>query len=160
MIIISIVCVVKFTGMSSYIEGGVYRRRKIKPKPRPKPFMEENKEPIRTAEDESDEETQPVDKEQSVPLLLNKEDTTKNASQTTIAEGTTKHILIIREDDDSGISETASEELGVLTEPPRVSVSEQKEGFLSVIVQIFIPYIIAGFGMMSAGFLLDYVQVH
>lgn len=142
---------------SSTTEGVVYLRKR-----KPKAFMDDNKEAKTPPQDDSDEEIQLTTdrEEQSVPLLLNKENTTK-ATTSQAQQGSAKHILIIHEEDgDSGISETASEELSVLTEPPRGSVSEEHEGFISVIVQIFIPYIIAGFGMMSAGFLLDYVQVN
>lgn len=36
----------------------------------------------------------------------------------------------------------------------------QKEKLRDILVQVFIPFMIAGFGMMAAGLLLDAVQVH
>ena len=35
----------------------------------------------------------------------------------------------------------------------------ENEASWSIGLQVFIPYVIAGFGMVSAGLLLDYVQV-
>ena len=61
---------------------------------------------------------------------------------------------------DSGISEPAEEHLLRQTEPtpdgPRVV---KKERIISIFIQVFIPFLIAGFGMMAAGLLLDAVQV-
>ena len=34
------------------------------------------------------------------------------------------------------------------------------ETYLSLTLQIFVPFVIAGFGMVGAGLLLDYVQVY
>ena len=43
---------------------------------------------------------------------------------------------------------------------PSVSVIEQsEETSLSIILQVTLPYIIAGFGMVLAGMVLDIVQV-
>lgn len=73
-----------------------------------------------------------------------------------------------RDDGDSGISEAAEEHL-----LPRGSGARGREGgapapeyangkketILETLIQIFIPFMIAGFGMMAAGLLLDTVQV-
>lgn len=70
-----------------------------------------------------------------------------------------------RDDGDSGISETAVEERLL----PRGSKESgghapdygnmKKESVLETLIQVFIPFMIAGFGMMAAGLLLDEVQV-
>ena len=76
--------------------------------------------------------------------------------------GTTfKHVVVIPDghEDDSGISESASEESSLMTETPKGGDKEAKEGWASVVLQIFVPYLIAGVGMMLAGMLLDHVQV-
>lgn len=76
-----------------------------------------------------------------------------------------------RDDGDSGISETAAEEhllpRGIRREEgggggggsaPEY-VNGKKETVLETLIQVFIPFMIAGFGMMAAGLLLDEVQV-
>lgn len=73
-----------------------------------------------------------------------------------------------RDDGDSGISETAEEHL--LPRGNRAGGREggapapeyakrKKETILETLIQVFIPFMIAGFGMMAAGLLLDTVQV-
>ena len=57
-------------------------------------------------------------------------------------------------DQDSGIS--CEDHLLKDTEYPR---GPQKEKLRDVVVQVFIPFMIAGLGMMAAGLLLDTVQV-
>lgn len=37
--------------------------------------------------------------------------------------------------------------------------SENKETYFSIAIQVFIPFLIAGFGMVGAGLVLDLVQV-
>ncbi len=126
------------------IGGGLYQRKN-------KLMVEE--ETRIGLQDESDDETTVLKCDQNVPLLSEELPTTTS--------GTMKHVLVIRDDIDSGISESASEESSILKELPNGSdqPSVKKESLISVIVQIFFPYLIAGFGMMLAGFLLDYVQV-
>ena len=69
-----------------------------------------------------------------------------------------------RDDGDSGISETAVEErllpaaAGEGGRAPEF-VHTKKETVLETLIQVFIPFMIAGFGMMAAGLLLDAVQV-
>ena len=61
-------------------------------------------------------------------------------------------------EDDSGISEATEEHLLVESrEEPRAE--PRKETMWHVAIQVFIPFLIAGFGMMAAGLLLDKVQV-
>ena len=68
-----------------------------------------------------------------------------------------------RDDGDSGISVTAAEERLL----PRGKEEEggsspeygKRESILETLIQVFIPFMIAGFGMMAAGLLLDKVQV-
>ena len=69
-----------------------------------------------------------------------------------------------RDDGDSGISVTAAEERLL----PRGGKEEgggssleygKRESILETLIQVFIPFMIAGFGMMAAGLLLDKVQV-
>ena len=55
---------------------------------------------------------------------------------------------------DSGISDAAEEQL-----LPEEADKERKENLLSICLQVFLPFMIAGFGMMLAGLLLDAVQV-
>ena len=43
--------------------------------------------------------------------------------------------------------------------PDEAAKTDEDEPAWSIGLQVFIPYIIAGFGMVSAGLLLDYVQV-
>lgn len=69
-----------------------------------------------------------------------------------------------KDDGDSGISETAEE---YLLPGPRdregggggAPANGKKETVLETLIQVFIPFMIAGFGMMAAGLLLDRVQV-
>ena len=69
-----------------------------------------------------------------------------------------------RDDGDSGISETAVEErllpsaAAEASEAPAFS-NTKKETVLETLIQVFIPFMISGFGMMAAGLLLDTVQV-
>lgn len=39
------------------------------------------------------------------------------------------------------------------------SNDQSKETYLSIAIQVFIPFLIAGFGMVGAGLVLDLVQV-
>lgn len=73
-----------------------------------------------------------------------------------------------RDDGDSGISETTAVEERLLphfegADTTRERVPEygsaKKETILETLIQVFIPFMIAGFGMMAAGLLLDTVQV-
>jgi hypothetical protein len=71
-----------------------------------------------------------------------------------------------RDDGDSGISETAVEErllppaspAGTADKGLEYGGSGKKESILETLIQVFIPFMIAGFGMMAAGLLLDAVQ--
>ncbi len=62
-------------------------------------------------------------------------------------------MVTIVSEADSGVSELAEEDAQSLARPRR-------EKLCSVLVQVAIPFIIAGFGMMAAGLLLDAVQVY
>ena len=79
-----------------------------------------------------------------------------------------------RDEGDSGISETTAEEYLLSSRTgsgggPRGSGggggapdygNGKRETALETLIQVFIPFMIAGFGMMAAGLLLDEVQVH
>lgn len=72
-------------------------------------------------------------------------------------------------EDDSGISESSSENSALIAtatfpgsgvaEKPEAEEGGKKERLLMVGLQVFFPFLIAGFGTMLAGMLLDYVQV-
>ena len=69
-----------------------------------------------------------------------------------------------KDDGDSGISEAAEEHLlpGARDREGGgggTPTSGKKETILETLIQVFIPFMIAGFGMMAAGLLLDKVQV-
>ena len=82
---------------------------------------------------------------------------------TTIHNGKIKHVVLIEtspQDEDSGISESASEESILVSEDHKEDVTiKDKDGLCRRFFQIFFPFLIAGAGMMLAGMLLDYVQV-
>ena len=61
------------------------------------------------------------------------------------------------EDDDSGISELPYGHEEHLLDLPRRRM--KRETLWDVCIQVFIPFMIAGFGMLAAGLLLDTVQV-
>ena len=64
------------------------------------------------------------------------------------------------DDNDSGISESNSEESKLASEDAHSNNLNQHEvGLCRTFFQIFFPFLIAGGGMMLAGMLLDYVQV-
>ncbi|CAI7993975.1 Solute carrier family 41 member 1 [Geodia barretti] len=71
-----------------------------------------------------------------------------------------------RDDGDSGISETTAVEERLLPtreseareRAPEYGHTPNKETVLETLIQVFIPFMIAGFGMMAAGLLLDKVQ--
>ena len=73
-----------------------------------------------------------------------------------------------RDGGDSGISETTAVEERLLPTggsearetAPEYGHTTKKETVLETLIQIFIPFMIAGFGMMAAGLLLDKVQVN
>ena len=74
-----------------------------------------------------------------------------------------------KDDGDSGISETTAVEERLLPSRGGPETSERapeyghavkKETVLETLIQVFIPFMIAGFGMMAAGLLLDKVQVN
>ena len=66
-------------------------------------------------------------------------------------------------EEDSGISETSDiSPLITITSTPTVREDgggTKKERLLMVVLQVFFPFLVAGFGTMFAGMLLDYVQV-
>ena len=71
-----------------------------------------------------------------------------------------KHIVLVEVDDDSGISDSAAiEETALIDTETHVEPVTEREGVVALILQVFIPFLIAGFGMMMAGMLLDHVQV-
>ena len=59
-------------------------------------------------------------------------------------------------EEDSGISEAPEDHLL----PDSRDVEPRKETMWHIAIQVFIPFLIAGFGMMTAGLLLDKVQVN
>ena len=76
--------------------------------------------------------------------------------------GKIKQVVLIEtspQDEDSGISESASEELTLVLEGHKDVTIKDKDGLCRRFLQIFFPFLIAGAGMMLAGMLLDYVQV-
>ena len=62
-------------------------------------------------------------------------------------------------EDDSGISEAPEDQLLANSRAAENEVKPRKESTWHVAIQVFIPFLIAGFGMMTAGLLLDKVQV-
>lgn len=67
-------------------------------------------------------------------------------------------------EEDSGISEATEDHLLAGTDSRSREVDTgrsepRKETLWHVAIQVFIPFLIAGFGMMAAGLLLDSVQV-
>ena len=69
-------------------------------------------------------------------------------------------------EEDSGISESSSDHSPLIsvtfvpTENEQGQGEGKKERLLMVAVQVFLPFLVAGFGTMFAGMLLDYVQVY
>ena len=85
-------------------------------------------------------------------------------------QGYRERVVILTEHDerdgeeDSGISEAAEEHLLAADSTRDTSnqagrIEPRKETIWHVAIQVFIPFLIAGFGMMAAGLLLDKVQV-
>ena len=81
-------------------------------------------------------------------------------------QGYRERVVILTEheerdaEEDSGISEAMEEHLladSREADPSRIE--PRKETMWHVAIQVFIPFLIAGFGMMAAGLLLDKVQV-
>ena len=64
----------------------------------------------------------------------------------------TAPLLLSQDDDDHTINKSEGS-------PEVKIVSEDDESALSIGLQVFIPYIIAGFGTVGAGMVLDIVQV-
>ena len=62
-------------------------------------------------------------------------------------------------DDDSGVSELGGEDHPLSGDVPPRHRKTGKETVCSILTQVAIPFVIAGFGMMAAGLLLDAVQV-
>ena len=60
---------------------------------------------------------------------------------------------------DSGISEPAEEHLLPQLQEGPPGGTDKREHICSICIQVFIPFLIAGFGMLAAGLLLDAVQV-
>lgn len=60
-------------------------------------------------------------------------------------------------DNDSGISEVSGEDHSL--DMVFGQVQRKEETVCSILMQVAIPFVIAGFGMMAAGLLLDTVQV-
>ena len=81
------------------------------------------------------------------------------------------HIVLEEKatEDDSGISESSCESSALVatatyaesgpSDLPESDDGGKKERLLMVGLQVFFPFLIAGFGTMMAGMLLDYVQV-
>ena len=78
-------------------------------------------------------------------------------------QGYRERVVILTEhedrdgEEDSGISEATEEHL--LVEVDQSRMEPRKETMWHIAIQVFIPFLIAGFGMMTAGLLLDKVQV-
>lgn len=70
-----------------------------------------------------------------------------------------KHLVLVELEEDSGISDSAIEEIALIDNESEEQPVIEHEGVLTLIFQVFIPFLIAGFGMMLAGMLLDHVQV-
>ena len=77
-----------------------------------------------------------------------------------------KHVLHGEKEteDDSGISESSCEGSTLVATATSAGTeqaeeAERKESLMTVALQVFFPFLIAGFGTMLAGMLLDYVQV-
>ena len=71
-----------------------------------------------------------------------------------------KHLVLVEVEDDSGISDSAAvEEIALIHPETRAHPVTEREGAVALILQVFVPFLIAGFGMMLAGMLLDHVQV-
>lgn len=81
-------------------------------------------------------------------------------------QGYRERVVIMTEqedrevEDDSGISEAPEEHL-LATDSRDIEqrAEPRKETMWHIAIQVFIPFLIAGFGMMTAGLLLDKVQV-
>lgn len=82
-------------------------------------------------------------------------------------QGYRERVVILTEheerdaEEDSGISEAMEEHLLAADsrEVDQSRIEPRKETMWHVAIQVFIPFLIAGFGMMAAGLLLDKVQV-
>ena len=81
-------------------------------------------------------------------------------------QGYRERVVILTEheerdaEEDSGISEATEEHLlADSREVDQSKIEPRKETMWHVAIQVFIPFLIAGFGMMAAGLLLDKVQV-
>ena len=132
------------------------------------------KRPRRHAIDSSQVTSRPMDSEDGGSSSYTKELTFMNGEwrERVIAESTvivTEPRATDRDDGDSGISETPAMEERLLPldgvkeggddRSPEYGNGKKKETILDTLIQIFIPFMIAGFGMMAAGLLLDAVQV-
>lgn len=62
-------------------------------------------------------------------------------------------------EEDSGISEAPEDHLLTDSKEAESRAEPRKESMWHIAIQVFIPFLIAGFGMMAAGLLLDKVQV-
>ncbi len=76
---------------------------------------------------------------------------TEESSDGVLSEGEGERVTIVSEGEDSGISELGPEEHN--------NPGARHEKLCTVLLQVGIPFVIAGFGMMAAGLLLDAVQV-
>lgn len=80
-------------------------------------------------------------------------------------QGYRERVVIMTEhdgravDEDSGISEAPEDQLLAEARVSEHRPEPRKESTWHVAIQVFIPFLIAGFGMMGAGLLLDKVQV-
>ena len=81
-------------------------------------------------------------------------------------QGYRERVVILTEhedrdgEEDSGISEATEEHpLADSREVDQSRMEPRKETMWHIAIQVFIPFLIAGFGMMAAGLLLDKVQV-
>lgn len=76
-------------------------------------------------------------------------------------QGYRERVVIITQgaaDEDSGISEAPEDHLLAETRDSEQRTEPRKETLWHIAIQVFIPFLIAGFGMMAAGLLLDKVQ--
>lgn len=76
---------------------------------------------------------------------------TEESSDSVLSEEEVERVTIMSEGEDSGISELGPEE--------HTNPGTKPEKLCTVLLQVGIPFVIAGFGMMAAGLLLDAVQV-
>ncbi|XP_064399874.1 solute carrier family 41 member 1-like isoform X2 [Halichondria panicea] len=86
----------------------------------------------------------------SKKLRVRRRTMTEESSDSVLSEEEVERVTIMSEGEDSGISELGPEE--------HTNPGTKPEKLCTVLLQVGIPFVIAGFGMMAAGLLLDAVQ--